>query len=168
MCVPQLNRLSMKSFIGLEGERRTKCWRQRQTGLPVGTVVDPTHLLAGLKQVQDSCSTHGLLLHLGVATSEFRLGLSVDVQSLFVGGVRGLFSNMVGRSEADRREESSMQDLLLMPFSQNLNPLLNIMLTQEKTQLWSPVGSTWAELEKRTESLSWKSDTDEESGIDRK
>lgn len=52
--------------------------------LPVGVVVDPAHLFAGLQQVQDPCRTSTLLLHLRVATLDLRLGLRVYVQGLFV------------------------------------------------------------------------------------
>lgn len=58
--------------------------------LPVCAVVNPTHLLARLQQVEDPRRVAALFLHLGVAAFGLRLDLGVYVQSLFVRGVHAL------------------------------------------------------------------------------
>lgn len=55
-----------------------------EASLPVGAVVNPTHLLARLQQVKDPCSTATLFLDLRVTTFDLRLDLCVYVQSLFI------------------------------------------------------------------------------------
>lgn len=57
---------------------------QAEVRLPVGAVVDPSHLLARLQQVEDPGGAAALFLDLGVASLGLGLGLRVDVQSLFV------------------------------------------------------------------------------------
>lgn len=52
--------------------------------LPVGAVVNPTDLLAGLQQVQNPCSTVVLLLRLQTGTFHLWLALRVYVQHLLV------------------------------------------------------------------------------------
>lgn len=52
--------------------------------LPVGAVVNPTHLLARLQQVKNPCGAATLFLDLQVATFDLRLSLSVYVQGLLV------------------------------------------------------------------------------------
>ena len=69
--------------------------------LPVGAVVNPTHLLARLQQVKNPCGAATLFLNLQVATFDLRLRLSVYVQGLLVWGVNTLI-----RDKEDRQKEN--------------------------------------------------------------
>ncbi len=84
LCKPSVS--GCESWIGVEGNRvkKQKIKTSGEASLPVAAVVNPTHLLAGLQQVEDPCSAAALLLHLRVTTFDLRLGLCVYVQRLFI------------------------------------------------------------------------------------
>lgn len=75
-----------ESSAGAEGNgaRRQKRMTSGEVHVPVGAVVNPTHLLARLQQVENPRSAAALFLDLGVATFDLGLGLRVYVQGLFV------------------------------------------------------------------------------------
>lgn len=75
-----------KGSFSVEGNglKKQKLMTSGLVSLPVGAVVDPTHLFAGLQQVKNPRSAAALFLDLRVATFDLRLGLCVYVQSLFI------------------------------------------------------------------------------------
>lgn len=82
-------------------------WSEEAVGgisLPVGAVVNPTHLLARLQKVENPRRVAALFLHLGVATFDLRLGLCIYVQSLFIWGVHTLILEKVDRVALNESE----------------------------------------------------------------